>query len=246
MNTLNKGKRSILQVLTIVRLDYEGLINAVGELMMPHKQLIHDLLTLPNHTGDLDTPKEEMMFYDNYDANRARSHQRRVAHRSYAEVPPDYDEEPLTHPIRPMGPGRPAASKENRPVSSLSDQEHAHLFYIIQALERHNDSHLLHLRVAQSKSKAPTPIPLFASIRTKARRKRYKCLQDYVDHVNLLWEHLGDSCQRLAKHFDYLVNYYFAAQEGVTGKRRSWSVSSQDSPSESPEDEEAMKRQKCT
>jgi hypothetical protein len=125
---------------------------------------------------------------------------------------------------RPLGPGRPLTARDGRTASSLTDDEHTQLYYIVQSLERHADCAMLHMKGSNIKSKNPSLIPVFSSIRTKSRRKRYKCLQDYIDHFNLLWDNLGSQSARLMRYFETLYSKSFS--EPSFGHERQYSSNS--------------------
>ncbi|KAI8905893.1 hypothetical protein EDD86DRAFT_211049 [Gorgonomyces haynaldii] len=264
-DTLGNDKETYSMLLILFRdytkqrLDFEGLVNAVGELVAQHASLIKGLLQLPEtckhplsdasnlvldlrsvqrtssrHSAALsfDGSDTTDSFYEN-----PRFFGRRTSQKNYAEPNHEYEDEDLVQMSEPrFQQGRPSA-KENR-GGTLTDQEHVNLFAIVQSLERHPDNYMIYMKVGQPKSKNPTPIPLFSSIRTKARRKRYKCLQDFIDHCGLLWNHLGPQSERMQKHFFDLVNHYFCVETG-RGKRRS------SSPPASPQDDESS-RPHCT
>jgi hypothetical protein len=191
------------------RLDFDGLINAVGELLLNHRELMNELCQLP--LSDLPPIRLDVhvkggnrfsMTVSQETADDSYSPRKRP-NRAYQDI-----SEKLSDKKVPNRPGRPAI-RDTRPVSALSDKEHGVLLHILNLLERHEDAYLFYLKGTHNKSKAPTPTPLYSSIRTKTRRKRYKCLQDYIDHVALLWESLGGISESIRNEFYDHLHHYF-------------------------------------
>lgn len=159
---------------------------------------------------------EEYISEETQDGNNQKR-KRPVRNVKYADDLEE-EEEKLVLVRRVLGPGHTSSSKDLRANSRLQDYEHANLYTIVQLLERNEECSVLHLKGSNFKSKSPGLIPIFSSIRTKARRKRYKCLQDCLDHFKLLFDSLGflDSFgtpsreYALVRNFESLFKSYFA------------------------------------
>lgn len=194
--------------IALPRLDFDGLVNAIGELCCDHIDLIRRLLAITHNDALKVEIDGNVVFHSKERALEtvgARSNVRRAAvGRIYQDDAQVEEEGQIANYANPSVPGR----RDSRLPSELTELEHCHIFNVIQSLERHEDATILHLR-GSHKQKVPTPIPIFSSVRTKARRKRYKCLQDFLEHANTVWEQLGKPSECLQAHFNSLIMSYF-------------------------------------
>jgi hypothetical protein len=103
----------------------------------------------------------------------------------------------------------------SRPESSDSNVPY-HIQYIVSSLDRHNGSQII-------LKKGSNPISPFKKIIQKSLNLEYLDLQDLERDVDRMLNNLskqGHVVDRVRKHYDYLVGYYFPSS-GIQGKRRS-------------------------
>jgi hypothetical protein len=93
----------------------------------------------------------------------------------------------------------------------------SHIQYIVSSLDRHTDSAVL------LKKNGNAPISPFKKIMQKASNLEYILLEDLEKDVDRMLNTLtkqGQVVDRVRKHYDYLVSYYFPSRV-IHGKRRS-------------------------
>jgi hypothetical protein len=132
-------------------------------------------------------------------------------HVEIAPTPPESDsEEVLVYPT----PALSVQGSPEKPLTKRQKTDKESFQYIISSLDRHADSQVL-------LKKGNTPIPIFKKIIQKSMNLEYVELEELEKDVDKMLNTLarqGHVVDRVRKHYEYLVSYYFPSAV-VQGKR---------------------------